>query len=250
MTIAYVQKATLAHAVPALGGNTVTFSSPTTSGNLLAIVSALFVNLGGATSGPTVTDNGGNSFSAFFSDTTGDGTLRLDVFDAKSITGRTGDAVTVNYGYGDYVSIVALEYSGMNTAHPQDQSISAWGSSTSADPGAITTNAGNLLLGILATTAPSASASALTSRAALTSGSPNLYVGDVLSTGTAIDATWTLSPTAEWVVGSASFAAPGTGTGGGLGQSGIMLAHLRRPVLHPRGLWLPPRRGLFVPPIR
>ena len=125
--------------------NSVAFSSPNTSGNLI-VVYAVWNNTGSA----TVTDTNGNAYAAAAPATRWNNSAwSSQVFYAKNIAGGSNTVrATFANAITDFGIIYVHEYSGIDTASPLDVSAAAVGTSRAMDSGsATTTNQADLIFG-------------------------------------------------------------------------------------------------------
>ena len=120
----------------------VTYTVAQTAGNLNIVA----VGWNDTTSTVTgVTDTRGNTYTLAIGPTTGTG-LRQSIYYAKNIAAGS-NTVTVTFNQAAaFVDIRALEYSGLDTANPLDETAGAAGSGTTASSGAATTTAANELI--------------------------------------------------------------------------------------------------------
>ena len=92
-----------------------------------------------------ITDTRGNTYVLAIGPTTGTG-LRQSIYYAKNIVAGS-NTVTVTFSKAAaFVDVRVLEYSGLDTANPLDQTAGAVGSGTTASSGAVTTTAANELI--------------------------------------------------------------------------------------------------------
>ncbi len=92
-----------------------------------------------------VTDSHNNTYVLAIGPTTGTG-LRQSIYYAKNIAAGS-NTVTVTFSQAAvFVDVRVLEYSGLDTANPLDQTAGAVGSGTTASSGAVTTTAANELI--------------------------------------------------------------------------------------------------------
>jgi hypothetical protein len=120
----------------------VTFTTAQTLGNLNVVV----VGWNDTTSTiSAVTDSRGNTYTLAIGPTTGT-VLSQSIYYAKNIAAGT-NTVTVTFNKAAaFVDIRALEYSGLSTTSPLDQTAGAVGSGTTASSGAATTTSANELI--------------------------------------------------------------------------------------------------------
>lgn len=144
--MAFVQNASnVAHAVTSF---TDTFSSATTSGNLIFI--AIADDSGTSFEISSVTDNYSNAYTNI---SVTSGTPVLSLYYAKNIAGGASHTITVNTaGFGTNYGIVAQEFSGLDTTAPFDVTAAATGTSAAPASGstAATTSANEQVVGAVA----------------------------------------------------------------------------------------------------
>lgn len=121
----------------------VTFSSSTTSGNLIVVAFAWDSN--GTVS--SVTDNKSNTYSAAGSvaNNTNSSTSCM-IYYAKNISGGASHQVTVTISASTTIRVAVAEYSGADTAAPLDQSAVGTGNTSSMVTSSVTLSANNELL--------------------------------------------------------------------------------------------------------
>jgi len=119
------------------------FSAAQTAGNLNVVV----VGWNDITSNViSVTDSSGNVYQAAAPVARG-GSISQAIYFARSITANANNTVTVTFNTAaSYVDLRILEYGGIDTVNPLDQTASAVGSSSTADSGNVTTTAANELV--------------------------------------------------------------------------------------------------------
>ncbi len=92
-----------------------------------------------------ITDTRGNAYVLAIGPTTGAG-LRQSIYYAKNIVAGS-NTVTVTFNKAAaFVDVRVLEYSGLDTSNPLDQTAGAVGSGTTASSGAVTTTGANELI--------------------------------------------------------------------------------------------------------
>jgi glucose/arabinose dehydrogenase len=124
--------------------NSLAFSSGNTVGNLI-VVYAIWSN----TNSASVSDSGGNAYTAAGPRTTWGTNWSAQVFYAKNIAGGS-NTVTVTFAtaVNSFGTIYIHEYAGIDKASPLDVSTSAIGTSRAMSSGSVTTtNASDLLFG-------------------------------------------------------------------------------------------------------
>jgi PKD repeat protein len=124
--------------------NSLAFSSGNTAGNLI-VVYAIWSN----TNSASVSDSGGNAYTAAGPRTTWGTNWSAQVFYAKNIAGGS-NTVTVTFAtaVNSFGTIYIHEYAGIDKASPLDVSTSAIGTSRAMSSGSVTTtNASDLLFG-------------------------------------------------------------------------------------------------------
>ena len=187
----------------------VTYTAAQTAGNLNVVA----VGWNDTTSTVTgITDSRNNSYVLAIGPTTGTG-LRQSIYYAKNIAAGA-NTVTVTFSKAAaFVDIRALEYSGLDTANPLDQTAGAAGSGTTASSGAATTTAANeLIFGAGMTLASFTGAgSGFISRIITSPDADNAEDKTVSATGS-YSATAPNS-TSSWVMQMATFKASGQGGG-------------------------------------
>ena len=190
--------------------NSVAFTSPTTSGNLIVVYVAW-----GNTGSVTLSDTQGNTYlSAQAVTTWGTSTAwRAQVLYAKNIAGGA-NTVTATFSQsvaGSFGAVYIHEYAGIDKANPLDISKSAKGNGTALSSGsAVTTNANDLIFGAGATAGTISSTGAgFTTRSTL---SGNRTLDKNVSTTGTYNATATAS-SGRWVMQMVAFKAdPGPDT--------------------------------------
>jgi hypothetical protein len=124
--------------------NSLAFSSGNTVGNLI-VVYAIWSN----TNSASVSDSGGNAYTAAGPRTTWGTNWSAQVFYAKNIAGGS-NTVTVTFAtaVNSFGTAYIHEYAGIDKASPLDVSTSAIGTSRAMSSGSVTTtNASDLLFG-------------------------------------------------------------------------------------------------------
>src|SRR2546426_4784386 len=141
--IAFVQSN---YAVPQSPQTTVTvlFPAAQTAGNLNVVV----VGWNDTTATVSaVTDSAGNPYTLAVGPTLRAGQASQAIYFAKNILGSAANTVTVRFSpAAAYPDIRILEYRGLDPVSPLHATVAATGSSTSANSGALTTTAPNVLL--------------------------------------------------------------------------------------------------------
>lgn len=120
-----------------------TFSSNTTSGNLIVVAfapnSSVIVS--------SIADGLGNTYVQATAPSGVSG-QNVEIWYAKNITGGTTPTVTVTPNFATNATLVCAiaEYSGLDTISPLDQHLGATGTSTAPASGAVTTTSANELI--------------------------------------------------------------------------------------------------------
>jgi RHS repeat-associated protein len=128
-----------------VSSNSVTFSSNTTTGNLIVVFVADNVS-----SVPTVSDNKGNTYQTAVAPTLSNYGDYDAVYYAANVTGGSGHQITVNFGTANYNEVAIVEVSGAATSSPFDVSSfnsEAQVASDQPSSGAATTTANDIVLG-------------------------------------------------------------------------------------------------------
>lgn len=188
---------------------TTAFTAATTAGNLIVV--AISNDSGGTTSVTGVTDNKGNTYTKI---KTVANSSALDIYYAANIAGGTGHTISVTWSLAaaSNLSIIAQEYSSMPTA-PLDVSVSAIGSTVSPSSGATaaTTQADELVVGILSFDAATTTVMAGSGYGNLTSiavtGAHTAMESKVISATGAQTATFTLAASRAWIAAAVAFKA-------------------------------------------
>lgn len=183
------------------------FTAATTTGNLIVV--AVSNDSGGTVTTTGVTDNKGNAYTKVLGTSS---SSALDIYYAANISGGTGHTVAVNWSLAaaSNLSVVAQEFSGMS-ATPLDVFVSALGSDAapSSGPTAVTTQANELVVGIV-------SFDATATTVALGSGYSNLNYVNAESASTGMEskmvtstgaqaATFTLGEARLWIAATVTF---------------------------------------------
>ncbi|PYN76960.1 MAG: hypothetical protein DMD96_24525 [Candidatus Rokuibacteriota bacterium] len=207
--IAFVQSN---YAVPQSPQTTVTvlFPAAQTAGNLNVVV----VGWNDTTATVSaVTDSAGNPYTLAVGPTLRAGQASQAIYFAKNILGSAANTVTVRFSpAAAYPDIRILEYRGLDPVSPLHATVAATGSSTSANSGALTTTAPNVLL-VAANVVGTLTTGAGTSFTArmITNPDGDLVEDRIVAAAGSYSATAPLSPAGYWIMQLVAFAAPGAG---------------------------------------
>lgn len=160
-----------------------------------------------------ITDNASNTFTKIGSTIRSPGDDTLDLFYAKNITGNATPDFLIQMANVENIGGVVLEYSGLDTSNPFDQTNTGTGTSSTSTSGSITPSQnGCLIIGagtdqIAATTTVTAgSGYTLRGMAGTSNNSVRVYAEDqIQATATGITASFTLSASNTWAIKIASF---------------------------------------------
>lgn len=228
MAINFVQRATLDPTTDSGAGQSTTFASATTTGNLIVVAVTFRSDTGGLAGSPcTVTDNKGNTFSRITGTDDVSANFRTDLFYAKNVTGGSGHTITATPPALGYVGIWAGEYNGADPTSPVRTSDSAQSGSPTAIPvaAALTTVVGDFAVAAVAydTGTTAAAVSPYTLNYNFTTFQPNAYEHCAVVSGTSITPEFSLGAAATWAIAAAIFIpAPITNSG----NSSILIASM------------------------
>ena len=155
----------------------------------------------------SVTDSRGNTYTMAIGPTTGTG-LRQSIYYAKNIAAGS-NTVTVKFNQAAaYADVRVLEYKGLDTSTPLDQTAGASGTSNAVSSGAVTTTSANELIFGAGMTAGryTAAGTGFTSRI-ITSPDGDIAEDKVVSSAGSNTAAAPMSTSTKWVMQIATFRA-------------------------------------------
>jgi hypothetical protein len=193
----------------------VTFTSATTTGNLLVVTVASFANPAPAVT-LSVADNKGNTYTHV----TGapatspfNNAWILDLWYCPNAIGGATHTITVTGSGPSYLTVSLDECTGADPTTPLEAFIKAQSASgTAVDPGAVTASAGAMVLGAVSTTirpgyTPAAGFTEVCDSEAASTQALGVELQGGVSAG-AIHPTWTLGSSGTWIALAASFKLP------------------------------------------
>lgn len=210
------------------------FTNPVTTGNTIIVLMSPFCT-GAATI--SVTDSTGSNTYSLDQSTKGQGQSggQVEIWRCSNVTGGSNFSVTVSVNTGNlFISFGVIEVSGLTNSSPADGSGSTdTGTSANPDSGAITTtNANDLLVGVVGWLNTTSSISDPTNPSAwtnvFTQPSGSVEPGDgayliVSSTQSSLTPQWTISASQAWFGCAMAYQASGGG-GAALGNYAYNLA--------------------------
>ncbi len=216
MAIALVQSVTGATVGHALNNVDVLLPGPSTTGNCLIVAVSSY----GATQSCTgITDNAGNTYVKIGSTIRSAGDDTLDLFYAKNITGNAAPDLLIQMANVENIGGSILEYSGLDTTAPFDQTNTGIGNSSTNTTGSITPSTNGCLI-IAAgtdqingtTTVTAGSGYTLRGMAGTSNNSVRIYIEDqIQTTAASITASFAMSASSTWASKIASFKPAGGG---------------------------------------
>jgi len=194
------------------------FSTPTTSGNAILVG----VTYGNVNPAITVTDSQGNTYVQAINIYDSSHRQGSAIFYALNITGGASNQITVKFNSSvAYLAVGIHEYTGFATSSALDVTSAIRGSGNSVSSGPATTTAGgDLVFGcgvedVQGSGDTFTAGSGFTKRADLGIAAGYADEDQVQGAAGSIAATWTLSPSRNWIAAMAAFKAA-SGAGGSM----------------------------------
>ncbi len=216
MAISLVQSFAGATSGHTLNNVDVTLPGATTTGNCIIIAVSSY----GSTQTCTgITDNASNTFVKIGSTIRSPGDDTLDLFYAKNITGNAAPDFLIQMANIENIGGVVLEYSGLDTTAPFDQTNTGTGTSATNTTGSITPSGNGYLIVAAGTdqiadtaTVTAGSGYTLRGMAGTSNNSVRVYAEDqIQTTAASISASFTMTASSFWASKIASFKPAGGG---------------------------------------
>ncbi len=208
------------------------FSTPTTSGNAILVG----VTYGNVNPAITVTDSQGNTYVQAINIYDSSHRQGSAIFYALNITGGASNQITVKFNSSvAYLAVGIHEYTGFATSSALDVTSAIRGSGNSVSSGPATTTAGgDLVFGcgvedVQGSGDTFTAGSGFTKRADLGIAAGYADEDQVQGAAGSIAATWTLSPSRNWIAAMAAFKAA-SGAGGSMAPTIASLSPTSGPV--------------------